>query len=155
MLRSGSRGDEVTATTELKTGDYLRLWRQRRGMSQLDLAVDAEISQRHLSFIESGRSSPSREMILRLTERLDIPLRDRNAILLAAGFAPFFGEHSLNDPAMSDARAAIEMILKGHEPFPALAVDRHWNLVMTNGALAPLLTGVEDRELLEEPINVF
>ncbi len=155
MLRSGSRGDEVTATTELKTGDYLRLWRQRRGMSQLDLAVDAEISQRHLSFIESGRSSPSREMILRLTERLDIPLRDRNAILLAAGFAPFFGEHSLNDPAMSDARAAIEMILKGHEPFPALAVDRHWNLVMTNGALAPLLTGVEDRELLEEPINVL
>ena len=142
-------------TAALQTGDYLRVWRERRGLSQLDLALDAEISQRHLSFVESGRSRPSREMVLRLTERLDIPLRERNAVLLAAGFAPFFGEHSLDDPAMADARGAIEMILKGHEPFPALAVDRHWNLVMANDALAPLLAGVEDRALLEAPVNVL
>lgn len=139
----------------LKTGDYLRLWRRRRGMSQLDLAMDADISQRHLSFVESGRSSPSREMILRLTERLDIPLRERNAILLAAGFAPFFGEHRLDDPAMANARAAIEMILKGHAPFPALALDRHWHLIMANDALTPLLAGVQDQALLQAPVNVL
>ncbi|MGB3288001.1 MAG: helix-turn-helix transcriptional regulator [Burkholderiaceae bacterium] len=142
-------------TAELQTGDYLRVWRQRRGMSQLELALEAEISQRHLSFVESGRSRPSREMVLRLTERLDIPLRERNAVLLAAGFAPFFGEHSLDDPAMANARDAIEMILKGHEPFPALAVDRHWNLVMANDALAPLLAGVEDQSLLAAPVNAL
>lgn len=124
-------------------------------MSQLDLALEADISQRHLSFVESGRSRPSREMVLRLTERLNVPLRERNAVLLAAGFAPFFGEHSLDDPAMAAARDAIAMILKGHEPFPALAVDRHWNLVMANDALAPLLAGVEDRTLLETPVNVL
>lgn len=145
----------MTATAELQTGDYLRVWRQRRGMSQLELALDAEISQRHLSFVESGRSRPSREMVLRLTERLDIPLRERNAVLLAAGFAPFFGEHSLDDPAMANARAAIEMILKGHEPFPALAVDRHWNLIMANDALTLFLADVEDQALLTAPVNVL
>ncbi len=145
----------MIATAALQTGDYLRVWRERRGMSQLDLALDAEISQRHLSFVESGRSRPSREMVLRLTERLDIPLRERNAVLLAAGFAPFFSEHSLDDPAMADARGAIEMILKGHEPFPALAVDRHWNLVAANDALAPLLAGVQDQTLLGAPVNVL
>ncbi len=145
----------MMATAELQTGDYLRIWRQRRGMSQLELALDAEISQRHLSFVENGKSRPSREMVLRLTERLDIPLRERNAILLAAGFAPCFGEHSLDDPAMANARDAIEMILKGHEPFPALAVDRHWNLIMANDALAPLLADVKDQTLLAAPVNVL
>ena len=141
--------------TALKTGDYLRSWRQRRRMSQLDLALEAEISQRHLSFLESGRASPSREMLLHLAERLDIPLRERNTMLLAAGFAPVFAERNLDDPAMAAAREAIEMVLKGHEPFPALAVDRHWNLVASNRALAPLLVGIEDKSLLEAPVNVL
>lgn len=138
-----------------KAGDYLRVWRQRRRMSQLDFALEAEISQRHLSFLESGRSTPSREMLLHLAERLDVPLRERNAMLLAAGFAPVYTEHSLEEPAMAAARQAIELVLKGHEPFPAVAVDRHWNLVMANDALSTLLAGVEDDALLAAPVNVL
>jgi transcriptional regulator with XRE-family HTH domain len=145
----------MNATAALATGDYLRTWRQRRHMSQLALALEAEISQRHLSFLESGRSAPSREMLLHLAERLDMPLRERNAMLLAAGFAPVYAERTLEDPAMVAARAAIELVLKGHEPFPALAIDRHWNLVAANAALAPMLAGVADRSLLEPPINVL
>jgi transcriptional regulator with XRE-family HTH domain len=145
----------MNATAALATGDYLRTWRQRRRMSQLALALEAEISQRHLSFIESGRSAPSREMLLHLAERLDMPLRERNAMLLAAGFAPVYGERTLEDPAMVAARGAIELVLKGHEPFPALAIDRHWNLVAANAALGPMLAGVADRSLLEPPINVL
>ncbi|OHV84892.1 helix-turn-helix domain-containing protein [Rhizobium sp. LCM 4573] len=136
-------------------GDYLRDWRRRRHMSQLDLALEADISQRHLSFIESGRSQPSREMLLHLAERLGVPLRERNPMLLAAGFAPVFAERSLDDPALAPARRAVDMVLKGHEPFPALAVDRHWQLVAANGALAPLLAGVADQSLLEPPVNVL
>lgn len=138
-----------------QAGDHLRIWRKRRGMSQLDLALDAAISQRHLSFVESGRSRPSREMVLRITERLELPLRERNAVLLAAGYSPTFGERSLDDPAMANARAAIELILNGHEPYPALAVDRHWNLVMANDAVFALLAGVENQALLAAPINVL
>jgi transcriptional regulator with XRE-family HTH domain len=136
-------------------GDHLRAWRQRRRMSQLDLALEAEISQKHLSFIESGRSAPSREMVLLLSERLGLSLRDRNAMLLAAGYAPHFPERSFDDPALAPARAAIDLILKGHEPYPALAIDRHWRLVAANAALAPLLAGVADPALLEPPINVL
>lgn len=142
-------------TTTLKAGDYLRSWRQRRRMSQLDFALEAEISQRHLSFLESGRAQPSREMLLHLAERLDVPLRERNAMLLAAGFAPVFAERNLEDPAMEAARDAIRMVLKGHEPFPALAVDRHWLLVAANEALTPLLANIEDQALLEPPVNVM
>jgi transcriptional regulator with XRE-family HTH domain len=145
----------MNATVAHATGDYLRTWRQRRHMSQLALALEAEISQRHLSFLESGRSAPSREMLLHLAERLDMPLRERNAMLLAAGFAPVYAERSLEDPAMVAARGAIELVLKGHEPFPALAIDRHWNLVAANAALGPMLAGVADRSLLEPPINVL
>lgn len=145
----------MNATAALATGDYLRTWRQRRRMSQLALALEAEISQRHLSFIESGRSAPSREMLLHLAERLDVPLRERNTMLLAAGFAPVYAERTLEDPAMVAARGAIELVLKGHEPFPALAIDRHWNLVAANAALGPMLAGVADRSLLEPPINVL
>jgi len=145
----------MNATAALATGDYLRTWRQRRHMSQLALALEAEISQRHLSFLESGRSAPSREMLLHLAERLDMPLRERNAMLLAAGFAPVYAERTLEDPAMVAARAAIELVLKGHEPFPALAIDRHWNLLAANAALGPMLAGVADRSLLEPPINVL
>ncbi len=136
-------------------GDHLREWRQRRRLSQLEFALEADVSQRHLSFIESGRSLPSREMLMHLAERLGIPLRERNPMLLAAGFAPVFPERKLDDPALAPARRAIDMILKGHEPFPALAVDRHWTLVAANAAVAPLLAGVVDTSLTEGPINVL
>ncbi|EJZ17470.1 helix-turn-helix transcriptional regulator [Rhizobium sp. Pop5] len=136
-------------------GDHLREWRQRRRMSQLDLALEADISQRHLSFIESGRATPSREMLLHLAERLDVPLRDRNPLLLAAGFAPVFAERKLDDPALEPARRAIDMVLKGHEPFPAIAIDRHWTLIAANAAITPLLEAVVDRSLLEPPLNVL
>jgi transcriptional regulator with XRE-family HTH domain len=141
--------------TALAAGDYLRSWRRRRRMSQLNFALMAEISQRHLSFLESGRAAPSREMLLHLAERLDVPLRERNAMLLAAGFAPVYAERTLEDPAMAAARGAIEVVLKGHEPYPALAVDRHWNLVVANAALGPLLAGVAERKLLDPPVNVL
>ncbi len=136
-------------------GDHLREWRQRRRLSQLEFALEAEISQRHLSFLESGRALPSREMLMHLAERLGIPLRERNPMLLAAGFAPVFPERKLDDPALAPARRAIDMLLKGHEPFPALAVDRHWTLVAANAAVAPLLAGVADPSLTEGPINVL
>jgi transcriptional regulator with XRE-family HTH domain len=135
-------------------GNLLRTWRQRRRLSQLALACDAEISQRHLSFIESGRASPSREMVLHLAEQLDVPLRDRNMLLVAAGFAPIYRERPLDDPALQAARKAFEVVLKGHEPYPALAVDRHWTLVAANRALSALLTGA-DPGLLQPPVNVL
>jgi transcriptional regulator with XRE-family HTH domain len=124
-------------------------------MSQLEFAMEATISQRHLSFLESGRSKPSREMLLRLAEQLEVPLRERNVMLLAAGYAPVFAERPLDDPALLAARAAIDLVLKGHEPYPALLIDRHWNLVAANAAIGPLLSGVEDRRLLEAPVNVL
>jgi transcriptional regulator with XRE-family HTH domain len=124
-------------------------------MSQLDLALEAEISQRHLSFIESGRSIPSRDMLLHLAERLGVPLRERNPMLLAAGFAPLFSQRSLDDPALRPARRAIDLVLKGHEPYPALAIDRHWTLIAANAAVAPLLAGVTDPMLVAEPVNVL
>jgi transcriptional regulator with XRE-family HTH domain len=135
-------------------GDYLRQWRQHRRLTQLDLAHEAEISTRHLSFVETGRSHPSREMVLRLAERLDIPLRERNALLVAAGYAPMYRERPLDDPALSVARQAVELILKSHEPYPALAVDRHWNLVATNSMLPHLLAGA-DASLLHGQVNVL
>lgn len=136
-------------------GDYLREWRQRRRLSQLDLALEAEISQRHLSFIESGRALPSRDMLMHIAERLDVPLRERNPMLLAAGFAPVFPERALDDPALAPARRAIDLVLKGHEPFPALAIDRHWTLIAANAAIAALLSGVADISLLKPPVNVL
>jgi len=135
-------------------GDYLRQWRQHRRLSQLDLAQHAEISTRHLSFVETGRSLPSREMVLRLAERLDIPLRERNALLVAAGYAPMYRERRLDDPELAAARQAVELILKGHEPYPALAIDRHWNLIAANKMLPHLLVGA-DPSLLEGQVNVL
>lgn len=134
-------------------GEHLRDWRMRRRMSQMDLALEAEISTRHLSFVETGRAQPSREMVLHLSEQLEIPLRDRNVILVAAGFAPVFPERRLDDPDLAAARRAVDVILKGHEPFPALVVDLCWNLVAANATVMPLLQGV-DPELLAGPINV-
>lgn len=141
-------------TTYRSAGEYLREWRQRRRLSQLDLALEAEISTRHLSFMETGRSVPSREMVLRLSERLDIPLRERNALLVAAGYAPVYSERRLDEPAAEPARKAMELVLAGHEPYPALAIDRHWNLVMYNKAVPALLAGVAP-ELMTPPVNVL
>ncbi|MCP4621367.1 MAG: helix-turn-helix transcriptional regulator [Bradyrhizobium sp.] len=135
-------------------GEHLREWRQRRHLSQLDLAGEAEISARHLSFVETGRSAPSREMVLKLAERLDVPLRERNVLLVAAGFAPAFPQRALDDPALRSAREAIDLVLKAHEPNPALAYDRHWNLVAANRMLAPLLEGVPPK-LLSPPLNIL
>lgn len=135
-------------------GDLLRDWRKRRRLSQLDLATEAEISQRHLSFVESGRAQPSREMVLHLAEQLEVPLRERNLLLVAAGYAPVFPERALDDPAMAAARDAVQRVLTGHEPHPAIAVDRHWTLLSANRAFAPLLAGI-DPALLAPPVNVL
>src|SRR6201989_800388 len=141
-------------TPSLHVGDHLREWRQRRHLSQLDLAGDAEISARHLSFVETGRAAPSRDMVLRLAERLDVPLRERNVLLVAAGFAPAFPQRPLEDPALKSARQAIDLVLRAHEPNPALAYDRHWNLVSANRMVTPLLDGVPER-LLGQPFNIL
>jgi transcriptional regulator with XRE-family HTH domain len=135
-------------------GYHLREWRRRRRMSQLDLACEAEISSRHLSFVETGRSTPSREMVLRLAERLEVPMRERNLLLIAAGYAPVFAERDLDSPELMAARKAIDIILEGQKPYPAIAIDRHWNVVATNGALPQLLEGV-DAAVLGPPLNVM
>jgi len=144
----------TTASASRPVGDLLREWRQRRRMSQLDLACEAEISTKHLSFLETGRATPSRDMVLHLAEQLDVPLRARNALLNAAGYAPVFPERQLDDPAMAAARQAIDLVLAGHEPHPALAVDRHWCMAAANRAVAPLMVGV-DPVLLRSPVNVL
>ena len=135
-------------------GEHLRDWRQRRRMSQMDLAHEAEISTRHLSFVETGRSVPSREMVLRLAERLEVPLRERNALLVAAGYAPMYRERPLDDPALAAAKEAVQLILRSHEPYPAIAVDRHWNLLAQNAVVPHLLAGV-DPSLLQGTVNVL
>ena len=138
----------------LPVGDYLREWRQRRRMSQMDLALEAEISTRHLSFLETGRSQPSREMVLLLAEKLDMPLRERNIMLVSAGYAPVYSQRSLDDPALQSMRQAVDLVLKGHDPYPALAVDRHWSLVSANDALVSLIGDV-DPALMKPPVNVL
>lgn len=135
-------------------GEQLRQWRQHRRMSQLALAMEADISPRHLSFVETGRSQPSRELVLRLVQRLDVPLRERNGLLIAAGYAPMYPQRALDDPALAAARGAVQRVLEAHEPHPALAIDRHWNMVMANRMVAPLLAAAAPR-LLEPPVNVL
>ncbi len=144
----------VARATPAPFGHHLRAWRQRRHLSQLDLAQEAEVSTRHLSFVETGRAEPSREMVLRLAERLQIPLRERNTLLVAAGYAPMYRERPLDDPALASARAAVELVLKGHEPYPALALDRYYNVVAANRAVAMFLQGIPE-ELLKPPMNVL
>ena len=136
-------------------GDHLRTWRQQRHLSQLELADEADISTRHVSFMETGRTNPSRDMVLRLCERLAIPLRERNALLVAAGYAPMYRERALDDPALAAARQAVELVLKGHEPCPAIALDRCWNVVATNRAAQALLAAHVSPALLAPPVNVF
>lgn len=123
-------------------------------MSQLDLALEADISQKHLSFVESGRASPSREMVLRLAEHLEMPRREQNSLLVAAGYAPVFLERALDDAEMVAVRSAIDCVLEAQSPCPALAVDRHWHMLAANRAVAPLLTGAA-AWLLEPPVNVL
>lgn len=135
-------------------GDLLRDWRQRRRLSQLDLALEAGVSSRHVSFVETGRAQPSRHMVLHLADRLDIPLRERNTLLVAAGFAPVYPERALDDPALQAARRAVDLVLAAHVPFPALAIDRHWRMIAANRAVAPLLTGIGS-DLLAPPVNVL
>lgn len=145
----------VHPPTPAPFGQHLRSWRQRRHLSQQGLAQEADISTRHLSFVETGRAEPSREMVLRLAERLDIPLRERNTLLVAAGYAPMYRERALDDPALAAARAAVELVLKGHEPFPAIALDRYYNVVAMNRAVPLFLQDVTAPALLETPVNVL
>lgn len=144
----------AAASSQTGVGTLLREWRDRRQRTQLDLALDAGISARHLSFVETGRSTPSAEMVLLLAEQLEVPFRERNQMLLAAGHAPSFPERSLEDPEMAPVREALDVILTGHEPNPAVVVDRDWNLVAANSAMGAISRWV-DPALLEPPVNVM
>lgn len=135
-------------------GRLLRHWRLHSGCSQLTLALQAEVSARHLSWLETGKAQPSRAMVLRLAEQLNVPARERNMLLTAAGYAPLYAERPLSDPALAPARAALQRLLDAHEPWPAMAVDRHWNLVAHN-RLVPLLLAQAAPALLQPPINVL
>jgi transcriptional regulator with XRE-family HTH domain len=134
-------------------GELLRQWRQRRGLSQLDLAIAADVSARHVSLVETGRSKPSADMILRLADQLHVPLRDRNRLLLAGGFAPRYAERPLDDRALRAVHDAVRRVLHAHEPYPALVFDRRWNIMMTNRAVDPFLAQV-DPDLLRPPVNL-
>jgi transcriptional regulator with XRE-family HTH domain len=146
----------VTAAvnTRSRAGLLLREWRKRHRLSQLELALDAGISARHLSFIETGRSRPSAQMLLLLAEQLEIPFRERNHLLLAGGYAPAFPQRSLEDPELTPVREALDLILTGHEPYPAVVLDRYWNVVAGNAAMGAVAALV-DEDLLEPPLNAM
>jgi transcriptional regulator with XRE-family HTH domain len=144
----------ATAAATAGVGPLLRDWRKRRRLSQLDLALEAGVSARHLSFVETGRSRPSADMVLQLADRLEVPLRNRNQLLLAAGHAPVFEQHDLEDPEMAPVRQAIDLILDGHDPYPAVVIDRAWEMLGANRAVALLIAGVAP-ELMEPPVNVL
>lgn len=153
----GRRGGHHLVTGEQRqqpVGELLRQWREHRRLSQLELALEVEISTRHLSFVETGRSMPSREMVLHLAEQLDLPLRERNHVLLVAGYAPVFAETALDSPQLASVRAAVHQVLTGHEPYPAAVIDRGWNLVDANASIALFTDGVAP-ELLAPPANVL
>lgn len=137
-----------------QVGELLRGWRQRRHLSQLDLALQAEVSTRHLSFVETGRSRPSPELVVHLAEHLDVPLRERNTLLLAAGYAPAYTETELAAPELGPIRVALEQVLAAHEPYPAVVVDRHWDVVAMNAGTGVLLAGV-DPAAVTPPVNVL
>ena len=146
----------ATEGASLDVGSLLRKWREQRRLTQLEVALDAGISARHLSFVETGRSNPGRGMLLGVTERLAIPYRERNEILLAAGYAPAFPERSLEDPALSPVKDALDRILAAHEPYPAIAFDRGWNLVAANAPMSSIAERLDlDPALLEPPVNVL
>jgi transcriptional regulator with XRE-family HTH domain len=144
----------TTTIAESSVGNLLRGWRERRKLSQLDLALRADISARHLSFVETGRSHPTSGMILRLSEQLDVPLRERNALLLSGGYAPAYPSHSLADPPMAAVSDAISRVLRAHQPFPALVIDAHWDMIDANDAVN-IFTDAVPAQLLEPPVNVL
>lgn len=160
LRQCGCRKHTVTITTvtapvaQPAFGGLLRQWRERRRTSQLDLAIETGVSARHVSFVETGRSQPSRDMVLRLAEQLDVPLRERNVLLLSAGYAPAYPMRTLDDEEMAPVRDALEKILDGYRPYPALVVDRGWNLVAANSSVSVLTSGA-DADLLEPPVNVL
>lgn len=135
-------------------GDELRSWRERRRLSQLELSLRAEVSTRHLSFVETGRAQPGRELIVRLTEELQVPLRERNALLISAGFAPISQTRSFDDPSFDAVRGIIKVTLETHKPFPAYVINRYWNIVASNAAVPELFEGV-DPKLLRPPVNTI
>jgi transcriptional regulator with XRE-family HTH domain len=143
-----------TTLTEPTVGKLIREWRTRRHLSQMALASDAAVSTRYLSFIETGRARPSREMVLHLAEELQVPLREQNGLLMAAGYAPVFPQRGLEDEEMAPVREALDHFLEAHLPYPAAAADRHWNLVAANEGIDRLTEGVAP-QLLEPPANVF
>lgn len=145
----------VTVAPARGVGGLLRDWRRRRRLSQLELALQAEVSARHISFVETGRSKPSRELLQHLAKHLDVPLRERNTVLLAAGYAPIYHETPLDDAAMTPVRDALDRILGGHEPFPAVIVDRHWDLVSANRPAITILADAVAPELLAPPVNTL
>jgi transcriptional regulator with XRE-family HTH domain len=146
----------TTVVPQRDVGALVRRWRRRRRRTQLDLALDAGISTRHLSFVETGRSKPGRDLLLRILEQLDVPFREQNQLLLAAGHAPAFPERSLDDPVLAPVREAIDLALSGHEPYPAVAFDRQWNMVAANSAMLAVAGVVEiDPALLEPPVNIL
>jgi transcriptional regulator with XRE-family HTH domain len=142
------------APPQRPVGALLREWRERRRLSQLELAVQAEISTRHLSFVETGRSRPTPEMIVKLTEHLEVPLRERNQLLLAGGYAPRYPQHQLDAPELDSVRAALQLVLTAHQPYPALVINRWWELLDANPAVAMLTAGCAPH-LLEPPVNVL
>ncbi len=146
----------ATVSSQPSIGPLLREWRERRRLTQLKLALDAGISTRHLSFVETGRSRPGREMMLRILKQLEVPFREQNRLLLASGHAPAFPERSLEDPELLPVREALDQILAGHEPYPAVVVDRAWNFVAANSAMRGLIGEVAiDPALLEPPVNAL
>jgi transcriptional regulator with XRE-family HTH domain len=158
VMKSGDAAnyDRIVSvpTHRPEVGELLRDWRRQRRLSQFELALAASVSSRHLSFVETGRSRPSADMVLRLAEHLDVPLRERNQLLLAAGHAPLYTQRDLDAPALGPVREAIDQLLRGHEPYPALVVDGHWGLVAANTVLQRLIGGVADH-LLQPPVNVL
>ena len=141
-------------TTTRPVGELLREWRERRRLSQLDLSIQADVSTRHLSFVETGRSKPTPDMILRLSDELDVPLRERNTLLLAGGYAPAYPEHGLAEPQLDAVRSALKQVLAGHEPYPAVVINRWWELLDANSGIGVFTEGVA-AHLLEPPINVL
>ncbi len=151
---AAERGQPSPSTTDHGVGPMLKTWRARRRMSQLDLASLAEVSTRHLSYVETGRSRPSRELVLHLARHLDVPHREQNDLLLAAGHAPAYREFDLADPEMVPVVSALQSILEGSEPNPTLVMDRRWNLVMANASALAFTDGVA-AHLVESPLNVL
>jgi transcriptional regulator with XRE-family HTH domain len=154
MVPGGHKGDNGPVSHDRPVGELLRDWRRRRRLSQLELALRTGTSARHVSFVETGRTIPSSAMVLRLAEQLAVPLRERNRLLIAAGHAPAYRQQPLDDPDMARVRSALESFVEAHAPFPALAVDGHWNLIVANSALDVFLDGI-DPALLEPPINMM